>query len=45
MPKIIPDTGAERLKTGGEIIYLEEKNIDGDICQKLSKKDVYETDM
>ena len=45
MSKIIPDTGVERPKTDTEMTYLKKKNIDEATCQKLMKKDVYETDM
>ena len=37
--------GIKRPKTDGEMTYLEERNIDEAICQKLKKKDVYESDM
>ena len=43
MPKIIPEMGVHTLKTDKEMTYLENKNINKAICQKLSKKDVYET--
>ena len=45
MTTIIPDTGVERPKTDAYMIYLEKKNIDEAIHQKLIKKDAYETDM
>ena len=45
IPTITPDTGTDRPKTYRKITYLEKNNIDEVICQKLSKKDVYETDM
>ena len=45
MPKSIPDIGAEHPKKEGEMTYLENNNIDEDICQKLRKNDRYETDM
>ena len=45
MPTIIPDTVVERPKTYTEMTYLKKKNIDEAICQKLMKKDVYETGM
>ena len=45
IPTIIPDTGAERPKTGREMTYTRKKNIDEAIRQKLSNKDVYETYM
>ena len=35
----------ERPKTDGEMTYLDKKNIDEAIRQKLRKKDVYESDM
>ena len=38
MPNIT-DLGTERLKTDGEMTYLEKKNIDEAIRQKLRKKD------
>ena len=41
----ITDLGIERPKTDGEMAYLEKKNIDEAICQKLRNKDVYESDM
>ena len=43
MPTIIPDTGLKHTKTDGEMTYLEKKNIDKAIHQKLMKKDVYKT--
>ena len=45
IPKIVPGTGIECLNTYTDITYLENNNIDKAICQKLRKKDVYETDM
>ena len=36
----ITEMGTERPKTDGEITYLEKKNIDEAIRQKLRKKDV-----
>ena len=45
MPTIIPDMGTDRTNTYGEITYLEKKNTDEAIRQKLRKKYVYETDM
>ena len=45
MQTIIPDTGVEHPKTEVDITYLEKKNIDEDIHQKLRKKDVYKTEM
>ena len=41
----ITDLGIELPKTDEETTYLEKKNIDEDIRQKLSKKDVYKSDM
>ena len=41
----ITELGTERPKTDGDMTYLEKKNIDEAICQKLRKKDVYESDM
>ena len=45
MPTIVPDMGVECLNNDVEITYLENKNIDEAIHQKLRKKYVYETDM
>ena len=45
MQTIIHDTGVEHPKTEVDITYLEKKNIDEDIHQKLRKKDVYRTEM
>ena len=45
MPTIVTDTGAERTKTDAEITYLENKNIDEAVRQKLRNKDVYETEI
>ena len=45
IPTIIPDTGVKHPKTYTEMTYTEKKNINEAICQKLKKKDVYETDM
>ena len=45
MQTIIHDTGVEHPKTEVDITYLEKKNIDEDIHQKLRKKDVYKTEM
>ena len=42
---IIAELGTERPKTDGEMTYLEKKNINEAIRQKLRKKDVYESDM
>ena len=41
----ITELGTERPKTDGEMTYLEKKNIDEAIRQKLRKKDVYNSDM
>ena len=41
----ITELGTERPKTDGEMTYLEKKNIDEAIRQRLRKKDVYESDM
>ena len=41
----ITELGTDRPKTDGEMTYLEKKNIDEVIRQKLRKKDVYESDM
>ena len=41
----ITELGTERPKTDEEMTYLEKKNIDEAIHQKLRKKDVYESDM
>ena len=41
----ITDLGTEIPKTDGEMIYLEKKNIDEAIHQKLRNKDVYKSDM
>ena len=41
----IAELGTERSKTDGEMTYLEKKNIDEAIRQKLRKKDVYKSDM
>ena len=38
---IITDLGTDCPKIDGEMIYLEKKNIDEAILQKLRKKDVY----
>ena len=45
MPTIIPDTCVKRPKTDADMTYLNNNNIDEAICQKISKKDLYETDM
>ena len=45
MPSIIPYMGADYPKTETEVTYPKKNNIDEAIHQKLSKKDVYETDM
>ena len=45
MPTIIPDTRVEHPNTDGEMTYLKKKNIYKNIRKKLSKRDVYETDM
>ena len=41
----ITELGTELPKTYGEMTYLEKKNINEAIRQKLRKKDVYESDM
>ena len=41
----ITDLGTGRPKTDGEMTYLKKQNIDEAIRQKLSKKDVYKSDM
>ena len=41
----ITDLGIERPKTDGEMTYLENKNINEAICQKLRNEYVYESDM
>ena len=41
----ITELGTERPKTDGEMTYLEKKNINEAILQKLRKKDIYESDM
>ena len=41
----ITDLGIGHPKTDGEMTYVEKKNIDESIQQKLRKKDVYESDM
>ena len=41
----ITELGTERPKTDGEMTFLEKKNIDEAIRQKLRKKDVYKSDM
>ena len=41
----VTELGTERPKPDGEMTYLEKKNIDEAIRQKLKKKDVYESDM
>ena len=41
----ITELGTDRPKTDGEMTYLENKNIDEAIRQKLWKKDVYKSDM
>ena len=41
----ITDLGIERPKIDGQITYLEKKNTNEAIYQKLRKKDVYESDM
>ena len=41
----ITDLVIERPKTDGEMTYLEEKNINEAIRQKLRKNDVYKSDM
>ena len=41
----ITELGTERLKTDGDMTYLDKKNINEAIRQKLRKKDVYESDM
>ena len=41
----INELGTERPKTDGKMTYLEKKNIDEAIRQKLRKKDVYKSDM
>ena len=45
IPTIIPATGVECPKTDAYMTYLKKKNIDKATHQKLSKKDVHETDM
>ena len=45
MPSIIPYMGADYPKTETEVTYPKKNNIDEAIHQKLSKKDVYKTDM
>ena len=45
IPTIIPETGVESPKTEGEMMYLENINIDEAIRQKLRKKDICETGM
>ena len=45
MPTIIADTCVDRPKTDVEMSYLEKKNINKSIHNKLRKKDVYETDI
>ena len=41
----ITELGTERPQTDGEMTYLEKNNINEAICQKLRKKDVYESEM
>ena len=41
----ITELGTERPKIDGEMTYIENKNINETIRQKLRKKDVYESDM
>ena len=41
----ITELGTNRPKTDGDMTYLDKKNIDEAILQKLRKKDVYESDM
>ena len=41
----ITELGTKRPKTDVEMTYLENKNIDEAIRQKLRKKDVYKSDM
>ena len=41
----ITELGTEWPKTDGDMTYLEKKNINESIRQKLRKKDVYESDM
>ena len=41
----ITELGTERPKTDVEMTYIENKNTDEAIRQKLRKKDVYESDM
>ena len=41
----ITELGTKRPKTDGDVTYLEKKNIDEAIRQKLRKKDVYKSDM
>ena len=41
----ITELGTERPKKHGEMTYLEKKNIDEAIRQKLNNKDVYKSDM
>ena len=45
MPTIITNTGAESTKTGVEMNYLKNMNIDEAIHHKSRKKYLYETDM
>ena len=45
MSTIIPYMGSKRPSTDVEMTYLEKKNTDKAIHQKVSKKDVHETDM
>ena len=41
----IPNLGIQRLRTDAETTYLNKKNINEAIHQKLRKKDVYKSDM
>ena len=45
MPTITPDTGFDNTNTDTYMTYLEKKNTDKAIYQKLRKKYVHETDM
>ena len=44
IPTKTPDTGFESPKADAEMNYLEKKNTDEAISQKLRKKDVHEND-
>ena len=45
IPTTITDIGVQHPKTDVEMAYLEKKNTEEAIHQKLRKKDVYETDI